>query len=54
MGRKRDGGAAEDCGEAKAVDSRGGGLEEAEVHWPGKGKSKGKIWKCMLLPEEVE
>ena len=25
------------------------GLEEAEVHWPGKGKSKGKIWRCVVL-----
>ena len=30
------------------------GLEEAEVHWPGKGKSKGKIWKCVMLPGDSE
>ena len=29
------------------------GMEEAEVHWPVKGKGKGgmKIWYCVLLPE---
>ena len=34
----------------------GDGLEEAEVHWPGKGgKAKGgKIWKCVMLPLEIE
>ena len=34
----------------------GDGLEEAEVHWPGKGgKAKGgKIWKCVILPLETE
>ena len=28
------------------------GLERAQVHWPGKegGKSRGKIWNCMVLP----
>ena len=32
------------------------GLEEAEVHWPGKGgKTKGgKIWKCVMLPPDQE
>ena len=30
------------------------GLEEAEVHWPVKGKSKGKIWKCVMLPGDSE
>ena len=24
------------------------GLEEAEVHWPGKGKAKAKVWKCVI------
>ena len=29
------------------------GLEKAEVHWQGKrGKAKGKIWKCIVLPAE--
>ena len=27
----------------------GEGLEQAEVHWPGKGKGKGKVWKCVIL-----
>ena len=29
------------------------GMEEAEVHWPVKGKGKGdvKIWHCVLLPQ---
>ena len=30
------------------------GLEEAEVHWPGKGKGKGKVWKCVVLEERTE
>ena len=32
------------------------GMEEAEVHWPVKGKGKGdvKIWHCVLLPEVGE
>ena len=31
------------------------GLEEAEVHWPGKGgKSKGTVWKCVLLQSDTE
>ena len=26
------------------------GLERGQVHWPGKGgKSRGKIWKCVVL-----
>ena len=31
------------------------GMEEAEVHWPVKGKGKGdvKIWHCMVLPESA-
>lgn len=27
------------------------GLEEAVVHWPAKGKGKGKFWRCVILPE---
>ena len=30
------------------------GLEKAEVLWPGKGKSKGKVWTCVMLPVEVD
>ena len=30
------------------------GLEETEVHWPGKGKGKGKVWKCVVLEERTE
>ena len=31
------------------------GMEEAEVHWPVKGKGKGdvKIWHCVVLPESA-
>ena len=28
------------------------GLERAEVHWPGKGKEKARVWRCAVL--EVE
>ena len=29
------------------------GLERAQVHWSGKGgKSKGKIWNCVVLTPE--
>ena len=32
------------------------GMEEAEVHWPVKGKGKGdvKIWHCVLLPQAAK
>ena len=33
----------------------GEGLERAQVHWPGKGgKSKGKIWNCVVLTPDLE
>ena len=27
------------------------GLEEAEVHWPGKGKVVAKVWRCVILDD---
>ena len=32
------------------------GLEQVEVHWPGKGKGKVKmkVWKAVLIPEDFE
>ena len=30
------------------------GLERAEVHWPGKGKGKPRVWRCAVLEAELE
>ena len=31
------------------------GLERAEVHWPGKGKGKARVWRCAVLePQQPE
>ena len=31
------------------------GLEKVEVYWPGKGgKTKGKVWNCVVLPPDLE
>ena len=30
------------------------GLERVEVHWPGKGKGKARVWRCAVLEAEVE